>query len=910
MSGVPPPDWRGWLDAARHPARRDGAMLWVLLLLPWAFALILVRSHHHLDVGGITIVFAVSLGLPTLWAAWAALRVAERDGGKVSDPGLTEVAERLAARIRSQWEHEAQARGLNDPFPLPVAWTAALPPLAGDLDALKTLASSGAGWSDQARSQWAAGPEDLAGAGRELVNVLARVPTGRLVVLGEPGAGKTMLMVRLVLDLLHPDRRATDPRIPVLASLASWDPVGQDLHGWLGATLITSYPDLAGSPPPGSVGANAFEALLEAKLILPILDGLDEVSESARPTAIARINKELRPGEPVVVTCRTEQYRAAVSRQDGQGATLRAAAVRLSTLQFDEIAKYLRTDAAPGAESRWDFLDTLESGSPVRQTLAIPLFAGLARDIYNARPEEGRDSRHPPELLDFADQAAAEAYLFDAFIPTAYRHAPAGRWKAEDAERWLVFLARHLEGTVRGTDLAWWQLSRSTSRLLTGLVTGLIAGLVTALSIMMALPTVAAVSIPFDMYWYWTAVPTIGEAMLTGLKLAPVGGLAAGLLSGVAAVAVTRGSQWQRSPRVQRAAQSAVSIIAGFIVGVAAWLAFSSVGLAVGLGITASMLSAITLWRARRFGTGADLRRATSAGIVVGSMVGVASGVFWGVLYQSYSLGLTWGLPAGVIAGIGAGIGTILKGRRGDRPARGTRWSLRKAWLPASICGTASALIGQLAGGTAFGLSAGLVYGLAIAVAVAAVAGLEGVPGNLSDGASPPVSLARDRSAALSLALVTGIAAGIAAAIVANATDYAGFVAEAQADTGFSGFSPSGYVADRVLALGLGMVASAGLPVGIGFSLVIGGFGSQWPGWITTRIWLSLRGRLPWSLMSFLTDAYQRGVLRQVGAVYQFRHINLQHRLATRHTDQADDTASPAHGIRHRPDGSPNHPAG
>jgi hypothetical protein len=33
--------------------------------------------------------------------------------------------------------------------------------------------------------------------------------------------------------------------------------------------------------------------------------------------------------------------------------------------------------------------------------------------------------------------------------------------------------------------------------------------------------------------------------------------------------------------------------------------------------------------------------------------------------------------------------------------------------------------------------------------------------------------------------------------------------------------------------------------------------------------------------MTFLNDAYiNRGVFRQVGAVYQFRHINLQRRLA------------------------------
>jgi hypothetical protein len=48
--------------------------------------------------------------------------------------------------------------------------------------------------------------------------------------------------------------------------------------------------------------------------------------------------------------------------------------------------------------------------------------------------------------------------------------------------------------------------------------------------------------------------------------------------------------------------------------------------------------------------------------------------------------------------------------------------------------------------------------------------------------------------------------------------------------------------------------------------------------------------QLPRSLMSFLADAHERGVLRQAGAVYQFRRIELQHRLAKRDADkqQAD----------------------
>jgi len=41
--------------------------------------------------------------------------------------------------------------------------------------------------------------------------------------------------------------------------------------------------------------------------------------------------------------------------------------------------------------------------------------------------------------------------------------------------------------------------------------------------------------------------------------------------------------------------------------------------------------------------------------------------------------------------------------------------------------------------------------------------------------------------------------------------------------------------------------------------------------------------QLPRDLMAFLADAHEKlGVLRQVGPMYQFRHLELQHRLANR----------------------------
>ncbi len=138
---------------------------------------------------------AILLGLPGFYLAWAAVSGSPGRAGSLS---VARLADQLAAAVGEQWQAEAALRRLNDPYPLPVSWAAADPSLTDAWGSLVRLAVSGAGWPAPASAgTWAAGPDDLAGEGGELVDVLARVPTGRLVVLGEPGAGKTMLMVRL-----------------------------------------------------------------------------------------------------------------------------------------------------------------------------------------------------------------------------------------------------------------------------------------------------------------------------------------------------------------------------------------------------------------------------------------------------------------------------------------------------------------------------------------------------------------------------------------------------------------------------------------------------------------------------------------------------------------------------------------
>jgi hypothetical protein len=221
-----------------RPARRAGGVA-LALLIGSAGAALLVAYLFHLGVAQNLVAVLVGGGaLASLYLAWSSYR---DDARRAETASLERVAGELAGVVRLQWETEARIRRLNDPYPLPVRWTATDTSLAAGWDVLETLAHSGAGWPSPAPAgTWATGPDGLAGEGGGLADVLTRVPTGRLVVLGEPGAGKTMLMVRLVLDLLA--RRATGGPVPVQASLASWNPERQDLHGWLAAQLTTDHP--------------------------------------------------------------------------------------------------------------------------------------------------------------------------------------------------------------------------------------------------------------------------------------------------------------------------------------------------------------------------------------------------------------------------------------------------------------------------------------------------------------------------------------------------------------------------------------------------------------------------------------------------------------------------------------------
>jgi len=94
-----------------------------------------------------------------------------------------------------------------------------------------------------------------------MVREFRRHPTRRLVILGDPGMGKTTLAVLLLRELLaHPD--GAEP-VPVLLSMSGWDPGAESLHTWLARRIAEGYPALHAA----DFGPDAVRALVDQRRI-------------------------------------------------------------------------------------------------------------------------------------------------------------------------------------------------------------------------------------------------------------------------------------------------------------------------------------------------------------------------------------------------------------------------------------------------------------------------------------------------------------------------------------------------------------------------------------------------------------------------------------------------------------------
>jgi hypothetical protein len=482
------------LNRKRRLGALAAAVVLSSVLLLWIASVATQQNHQVLaDLASVATVVAL------LWAIFVWLLDRLPSPAAPAD----EAVRRLAVAVERQWHAEAVVRRLLDVDPLAVEWHV-VQDASSDASAGKLFGSTR--------------DSDAIDA---MADKLLRQRRRRLVVLGPPGAGKTSLAVLLTLALAR--RCRTDPAapVPLLLSASTWDAGREALRDWLQRRLSEDY---------GLTPATALD-LLSGDRVLPLVDGLDELPDDHLRAALRACNSELIADDPIVLFCRSDEYRVATRTSRALAA---ATVVEALPVRPADAVSFLQHALPLPDQDRWqEIRASLERSpdGPLAAALSSPLMVSLVRQVYE--PADGDWAADPGQLLGFAERAALEEHLLAQAVPAAFRGRPSrgGSWRPEQAERWLGHLARHLHG-LRSRDLTWWQLHRDVPLLARMAVASLAGGVLVFCNALVAVDPLSAPA-RTGLYPTIAMVTIVATTSLLNEVLAILGGLGLGLLFGL-----------------------------------------------------------------------------------------------------------------------------------------------------------------------------------------------------------------------------------------------------------------------------------------------------------------------------------------------------------------------------------------
>ncbi len=298
---------------------------------------------------------------------------------------------------------------------------------------------------------------------------------GRLLILGAPGSGTTTMLLKLAQKLVEDAQNDRQKPIPVLLNLSSWKKDNLSLKQWAIASLKFKY----------GVRQDIAKKWMKEGAILPLIDGLDELTSQQQETCIQKINEFLKPetwADSLVVCSRGPEDRLDPSAKLGLNASL-----ILQPLTIEQIRDYvLKTEGQQLWDSIENDADLMRDDSNSPGLARIPLLLNIivlsCSEISFARWQQ---------CNSFEER---RSYLFDAYIRKMLGRPGWGQnqvYKDEDTLRCLGWLARKLieqnqtEFFIENLHSSW--LTKSNIKRIYSFICGLTYGLIMHLMICLAL---------------------------------------------------------------------------------------------------------------------------------------------------------------------------------------------------------------------------------------------------------------------------------------------------------------------------------------------------------------------------------------------------------------------------------------
>ena len=245
-----------------------------------------------------------------------------------------------------------------------------------------------------------------------------------LLVLGEPGAGKTTTVLELARDLIARARESAGEPAPVVLALSTWRGQHKNLFDWLVSELGLRY----------QVPKRVARGWLEEGRLVLILDGLDEVTADRRPACVEAINafEQTHPPPGLAVTCRVVEYDALTVKL-----RLRSA-ICLQPLTPVQIDRYFQAAGTSLASLRQALQDDTGLRDLARSPLMLSVMTMAWREAPAGTTAPFAAAQTPEELRH---------RLFDAYVQAALRRRgkASGGYPPDQTLTWLTWLARRMK---------------------------------------------------------------------------------------------------------------------------------------------------------------------------------------------------------------------------------------------------------------------------------------------------------------------------------------------------------------------------------------------------------------------------------------------------------------------------------
>ncbi len=246
---------------------------------------------------------------------------------------------------------------------------------------------------------------------------------GKLLILGNPGAGKTTTMLDLAKALIARAEQDADYPIPVLFNLSNWKDDKQSIGDWLVVELKTKY----------GVRKDIGAKWVSDVKLLPMLDGLDELEPLHQETCVIKINEflqsDFRP-QYLVVCSRKEEYGIHRTHLGINGA------IYLKSLNKLEIKNYL---IEVGIEELWNIISNDDNFLDV---VRVPLFLSITTLVYQELSPEEWENLQSNEY--FLEEILWDAYVYQMSIRELNYNRHILKYSSRKTYVWLSWLANNL----------------------------------------------------------------------------------------------------------------------------------------------------------------------------------------------------------------------------------------------------------------------------------------------------------------------------------------------------------------------------------------------------------------------------------------------------------------------------------